>query len=70
MSLSIDVTLARGLNYYTGCIFEVAPPEGVKMGSIGGGGRYDDLTSGFGMKNMSGVGISFGFERIYLVLEN
>ena len=69
MSLSIDVTLARGLNYYTGCIFEVAPPEGVKMGSIGGGGRYDDLTSGFGMKNMSGVGISFGFDRIYLVLE-
>ena len=69
MSLSIDVTLARGLNYYTGCIFEVTPPEGVKMGSIGGGGRYDDLTSGFGMKNMSGVGISFGFDRIYLVLE-
>ena len=67
--LSIDVTLARGLNYYTGCIFEVAPPEGVKMGSIGGGGRYDDLTAGFGMKNMSGVGISFGFDRIYLVLE-
>jgi histidyl-tRNA synthetase len=67
--LSIDVSLARGLNYYTGCIFEVAPPEGVKMGSIGGGGRYDDLTAGFGMKNMSGVGISFGFDRIYLVLE-
>lgn len=67
--LAIDVTLARGLNYYTGCIFEVAPPEGVKMGSIGGGGRYDDLTAGFGMKNMSGVGISFGFDRIYLVLE-
>lgn len=67
--LSIDVTLARGLNYYTGCIFEVAAPEGVKMGSIGGGGRYDDLTAGFGMKNMSGVGISFGFDRIYLVLE-
>lgn len=67
--LSVDVTLARGLNYYTGCIFEVAPPEGVNMGSIGGGGRYDDLTAGFGMKNMSGVGISFGFDRIYLVLE-
>lgn len=67
--VSIDVTLARGLNYYTGCIFEVAPPEGVKMGSIGGGGRYDDLTSSFGMKNTSGVGISFGFDRIYLVLE-
>lgn len=66
---AVDVTLARGLNYYTGCIFEVAPPEGVKMGSIGGGGRYDNLTAGFGMKNMSGVGISFGFDRIYLVLE-
>ena len=63
-ALSVDVTLARGLNYYTGCIFEVSPPEGVKMGSIGGGGRYDDLTAGFGMKNMSGVGISFGFDRI------
>ncbi len=69
VNLSIDVTLARGLNYYTGCIFEVAAPAGVKMGSIGGGGRYDDLTAGFGMKHMSGVGISFGFERIYLVLE-
>ena len=67
--LAVDVTLARGLNYYTGCIFEVAPPAGVKMGSIGGGGRYDGLTAGFGMKNMSGVGISFGFDRIYLVLE-
>ena len=69
MTLDIDVTLARGLNYYTGCIFEVAAPEGVKMGSIGGGGRYDDLTAGFGLKDTSGVGISFGFDRIYLVLE-
>ena len=69
MMLDIDVTLARGLNYYTGCIFEVAAPEGVKMGSIGGGGRYDDLTAGFGLKDTSGVGISFGFDRIYLVLE-
>jgi histidyl-tRNA synthetase len=68
-TLDIDVTLARGLNYYTGCIFEVAAPEGVKMGSIGGGGRYDDLTAGFGLKDTSGVGISFGFDRIYLVLE-
>ena len=67
--LSIDVTLARGLNYYTGAIFEVAAPEGVKMGSIGGGGRYDDLTGIFGLKNVSGVGISFGLDRIYLVLE-
>ncbi|WP_291960502.1 histidine--tRNA ligase [Maribacter sp.] len=68
--LSIDVTLARGLNYYTGAIFEVAAPAGVKMGSIGGGGRYDDLTGIFGLKNVSGVGISFGLDRIYLVLED
>jgi histidyl-tRNA synthetase len=68
-NLDIDVTLARGLNYYTGAIFEVAAPEGVKMGSIGGGGRYDDLTGIFGLKDVSGVGISFGLDRIYLVLE-
>ncbi|MEY8848783.1 histidine--tRNA ligase [Psychroserpens sp. XS_ASV72] len=67
--LQLDVTLARGLNYYTGAIFEVAAPEGVAMGSIGGGGRYDDLTGIFGLKNMSGVGISFGLDRIYLVME-
>ena len=67
--LQLDVTLARGLNYYTGAIFEVSAPEGVHMGSIGGGGRYDDLTGIFGLKNMSGVGISFGLDRIYLVLE-
>ena len=67
--LSIDVTLARGLNYYTGAIFEVGAPQGVKMGSIGGGGRYDDLTGIFGLKDVSGVGISFGLDRIYLVLE-
>lgn len=67
--LILDVTLARGLNYYTGAIFEVAAPEGVKMGSIGGGGRYDDLTGVFGLKGISGVGISFGLDRIYLVLE-
>ncbi len=67
--MQLDVTLARGLNYYTGAIFEVAAPETVKMGSIGGGGRYDDLTGIFGMPNMSGVGISFGLDRIYLVLE-
>jgi histidyl-tRNA synthetase len=66
--LSIDVTLARGLNYYTGSIFEVSA-DGVELGSIGGGGRYDDLTGIFGLKNMSGVGISFGLDRIYLVLE-
>lgn len=67
--LDLDVTLARGLNYYTGAIFEVTAPEKVEMGSIGGGGRYDDLTGIFGLKNMSGVGISFGLDRIYLVLE-
>jgi histidyl-tRNA synthetase len=68
-TLDLDVTLARGLNYYTGAIFEVSAPENVKMGSIGGGGRYDDLTGIFGLKNVSGVGISFGLDRIYLVLE-
>ncbi|MFD2586871.1 histidine--tRNA ligase [Croceitalea marina] len=68
-NLALDVTLARGLNYYTGAIFEVSAPEGVQMGSIGGGGRYDDLTGIFGLKDVSGVGISFGLDRIYLVLE-
>ncbi len=68
-ALELDVTLARGLNYYTGAIFEVAAPENVQMGSIGGGGRYDDLTGIFGLKNVSGVGISFGLDRIYLVME-
>ena len=67
--LDLDVTLARGLNYYTGAIFEVAAPKTVAMGSIGGGGRYDDLTGIFGLKNMSGVGISFGLDRIYLVVD-
>lgn len=67
--LDLDVTLARGLNYYTGAIFEVSAPEIVKMGSIGGGGRYDDLTGIFGLNDMSGIGISFGLDRIYLVLE-
>ncbi|MEO9511380.1 MAG: histidine--tRNA ligase [Flavobacteriaceae bacterium] len=68
-SLQLDVTLARGLNYYTGAIFEVSAPDGVRMGSIGGGGRYDDLTGIFGLKDVSGIGISFGLDRIYLVLE-
>ena len=68
-NLKLDVTLARGLNYYTGAIFEVSAPKGVEMGSIGGGGRYDDLTGIFGLSNVSGVGISFGLDRIYLVLE-
>lgn len=65
--IEFDVTLARGLNYYTGAIFEVKA-NGVNMGSICGGGRYDDLTGIFGMNNMSGVGISFGADRIYDVL--
>ena len=68
-TLQLDVTLARGLNYYTGAIYEVSAPKEVDMGSIGGGGRYDDLTGIFGLKDMSGVGISFGLDRIYLVLE-
>ncbi len=63
-----DFTLARGLNYYTGIIFEVKA-KGVQMGSIGGGGRYDDLTSLFGVPNVAGVGISFGVDRIYDVME-
>lgn len=68
-SLQFDLSLARGLHYYTGMIVEVSAPETVTIGSIGGGGRYDDLTGTFGMKDTSGIGISFGFERIYLVLE-
>ncbi len=68
-TLEIDVTLARGLNYYTGAIFEVSAPKNINMGSIGGGGRYDDLTGIFGLNDVSGVGISFGLDRIYLVLE-
>ena len=67
-TLKLDITLARGLNYYTGAIFEVSAPDAVAMGSIGGGGRYDDLTSIFGLKGVSGVGISFGLDRIALVL--
>ena len=68
-TLKLDITLARGLNYYTGAIFEVSAPDGITMGAIGGGGRYDDLTSIFGLKGLSGVGISFGPDRIALVLE-
>lgn len=64
----VDISLARGLNYYTGVIVEVVC-DAVKMGSIGGGGRYDDLTGLFGLKNMSGVGVSFGVERVYDVME-
>ena len=66
--VELDFSLARGLTYYTGCILEVKA-QNVSMGSIGGGGRYDDLTGIFGLKGMSGVGISFGADRIYDVLE-
>ncbi|MBN2636712.1 MAG: histidine--tRNA ligase [Prolixibacteraceae bacterium] len=65
--VELDLTLARGLNYYTGAIFEVKA-KNVEMGSICGGGRYDDLTGIFGLPNVSGVGISFGAERVYDVL--
>lgn len=67
-NLVFDITLARGLDYYTGAIFEVKA-QGVEMGSIGGGGRYDNLTEVFGVKNIPGIGISFGLDRIYLVME-
>jgi histidyl-tRNA synthetase len=66
--VSTDFTLARGLNYYTGIIFEIKA-KGVQIGSIGGGGRYDDLTGLFGVANVPGVGISFGVDRIYDVME-
>jgi histidyl-tRNA synthetase len=69
INLSVDLTLARGLNYYTGIIFEAKAPAQVNMGSIGGGGRYDDLTGLFGVPNIPGVGISFGIDRIYDVME-
>ena len=67
--LIFDIGLARGIDYYTGVIFEVTPPKNISMGSIAGGGRYDDLTEIFGLKNMSGIGISFGLDRLYLVIE-
>lgn len=69
VNIELDPTLARGLNYYTGTIFEAKAPAAVKMGSIGGGGRYDDLTGLFGVPHIPGVGISFGVDRIYDVLE-
>lgn len=68
LDVELDLSLARGLNYYTGAIFEVVSNE-VEIGSITGGGRYDDLTSIFGLKDVSGVGISFGADRIYDVLK-
>lgn len=68
-NITIDLSLARGLNYYTGIIYEVKAPSEIKIGSIGGGGRYDDLTGLFGVPGIPGVGISFGVDRIYDVLE-
>ncbi len=65
----LDITLARGLDYYTGIIFEAKAPSTVKIGSIGGGGRYDDLTGLFGVPGIPGVGISFGVDRIFDVME-
>ena len=67
--LIFDIGLARGIDYYTGVIFEVTPPKNISMGSIAGGGRYDDLTEIFGLKNMSGIGISFGLDRLFLIVE-
>jgi histidyl-tRNA synthetase len=67
-TIELDITLARGLNYYTGAIFEVKTNE-AQMGSIGGGGRYDDLTGMFGLKGLTGAGVSFGADRIYDVME-
>jgi histidyl-tRNA synthetase len=68
-NIVVDGNLARGLNYYTGIIYEAKAPANVKMGSIGGGGRYDDLTGSFGVPDIAGVGISFGVDRIYDVME-
>jgi histidyl-tRNA synthetase len=73
-TLTLDVTLARGLSYYTGMVMEVVPaddriPADFRIGSIGGGGRYDNLTGVFGLKDVSGVGISFGLDRIYDLMD-
>ena len=69
IDLKFDLSLARGLGYYTGTIFELVIPNFPEIGSIGGGGRYDNLTESFGKKNLSGVGISVGFERLYMVMQ-
>lgn len=69
INLTLDFSLARGLSYYTGCIFEVVSNDGTLKSSIGGGGRYDNLTGIFGLPNVSGVGISFGLDRIYDVMD-
>ena len=68
-NLVFDIGLARGIDYYTGVIFEVIPPKTISLGSIAGGGRYDSLTEIFGLKNMSGIGISFGLDRLFLVMD-
>ncbi len=67
--LTFDLSLARGIDYYTGLIFEVSAPKTVSIGSLAGGGRYDNLTEIFGLSNISGIGVSFGLDRIYMVLE-
>ena len=69
IDLKFDLSLARGLSYYTGTIFELTFPNFPDIGSIGGGGRYDNLTSNFGRKNLSGIGISLGFERVFMVMQ-
>ena len=69
IDLKFDLSLARGLNYYTGTIFELIISNFREIGSIGGGGRYDNLTESFGKKNLSGVGISIGFERLMMVMQ-
>ena len=67
--LVLDTSLARGLSYYTGTIFEVNASDEVNIGSIAAGGRYDDLTSVFGLNDVSGIGVSFGLDRIYIAME-
>jgi histidyl-tRNA synthetase len=69
IKLELDLSLARGLDYYTGCIFEAVIPDS-GIGSVSGGGRYDNLTDIFGLKDVSGVGISFGVDRIYEILDS
>lgn len=70
INISFDLSLARGLDYYTGVIFEISSNNHKEIGSIGGGGRYNDLTKRFSTQNLSGIGISFGLERIFYILEN
>ncbi|MAV13701.1 MAG: hypothetical protein CMC28_01890, partial [Flavobacteriaceae bacterium] len=70
INISFDLSLARGLDYYTGVIFEISSNNHKEIGSIGGGGRYKDLTKRFNAQNLSGIGISFGLERIFYILEN